>query len=202
MDSLSDAIDSLETTLTDMLSLRRSIHEDLQAKHRRAVRYRTRAEGMLDGASGGRAAELQTVIESKEQLIIGYRDRIEGLTQQIRAIEKRIDHLDTLSDTVITPDPSVSSWQEAIDELRDCLQTEPSVNETADSQLNALLGEIDQLLEMAGVDVDTSASEPTQADLTAPEFPEAHAEVDDASESQDAGETALSGDSSQLIADR
>jgi len=164
-----DRIESIESTLTSALSLRKSIREDLKKKKRRAVRDRNRAEQMLDNASGNQATELQTVIDSKEQIISEYRDRIDGLTQQITAIQKRSPRLDVIKTDIklLTDLEEEDSWQETVDELIDDLQTEDPVNGTAGSELNALLGEIDQMLEMGGADIGNPVSQITPEGLTA-----------------------------------
>lgn len=189
-----DRIDSIEATLNSALSLRKSIREDLKKKKRRAVRERNRSEQLLDGASGHQATELQTMIESKEQIISEYRDRIEGLTQQITAIQKRFPRLDVIkTDIELLSDlQEEESWQETVDGLIDALQTEDPVKGTAGSELNALLGEIDQMLEMGGADVGTNpVSHIAPEDLTDTEDHDAAA--DDAVEEDEAEDIGLGG---------
>jgi chromosome segregation ATPase len=157
-----DRIAEIETTLKSAVSRRKDVRRDLKSKKRDAVRDRNRAESQLDNASGSRAEELQAFIEGREAMIQEYQDRIKALTSQITAIQKRFPRLEILkTDIELLADlHEDDSWQEHVDALIDEIRTEDPVSGTADSELNALLDEIDQML-----DQDTSTAQVAPVDV-------------------------------------
>jgi DNA repair exonuclease SbcCD ATPase subunit len=166
-----DRIEQIEETLNNARDSRQDIRQELKRKKRSAVRERDRAEEQLDTASGSRATELRTHINSKEQIIDEYQDRIEALTSQITAIQKRFPRLEVIkTDIELLSDLQDDiSWQETVDELLDELRTEDPVSASAGSELNSLLAEIDELAEVGKTHADTSVSTITPEEFNANE---------------------------------
>ena len=155
-------IEEIEATLCKARDRRQSKRSELKRKKRREVRERKRAEGQLNTVSGSRATELQTHIKSKQQIIKEYDDRIEGLTEQITAIQTRFPRLEVIkTDIELLSDLQDDiSWQETVDNLLDHLRTEDPVEASAGSELNSLLSEIDEMAEVGKTNADTSVGIP------------------------------------------
>lgn len=156
-----DHIDRIEETLNGALSRRQGVREELKHKRRKARLERSRAEQQLEGATGERLTELRQHIDSQDEIIQEYQDRIETLTDQITAIRKRFPKLRVLrTDLELMKDlREDTSWQDEVDKVMRKLQTEDPVNGSADSELNTLLGTVDHMVN------DTADTTPTAVNL-------------------------------------
>jgi|APHM01.1.fsa_nt_gi hypothetical protein len=161
-----DHINRIEKTLESALSRRQSVREELKNKRRKARLERRRAEEQLDTATGERLTELRQHIDSQDQIIQEYQDRVETLTNQITAIRKRFPKLRVLrTDIELMKDlREDTSWQDDVENVMRKLQTEDPVSGSADSELNTLLGTVDYMIDDTDNTTPTDVKTPTLND--------------------------------------